>query len=89
MLRKRKSCEENPYTINSRSVILLGSEKINDLVIGFNGHAEDIDIAISFASTFIHKELKIFAPPNTGLDNGKAFRFMIRYLDWKTLISID
>ncbi|OLS19311.1 MAG: hypothetical protein HeimC2_41840 [Candidatus Heimdallarchaeota archaeon LC_2] len=76
-----KRCEDSLYSINNRSVILIGHEKQNDLVVGFNGHADDIDTAISFASTFEHEELKLFAPPNTGLDNEKAFRFMIQYLD--------
>ena len=76
-----KRCEDSLYSINNRSVILIGREKENDLVAGFNGHEDDIKIAISFASTFEHEELKIFAPPNTGLDDKKVFRFMIKYLN--------
>lgn len=76
-----KKLEDQLYAIKNRSVFLLGRENVDDLIIGFNGHTEDINIAISFASKFKHEFLKVFVPPNSGLDNTKAFRFMIKHIN--------
>lgn len=74
-----KYYQNNIYCIKNRTLITVkeSTERENDLILGFNGRFEDLDVALAFAASFNYQTIKLFTPPNIDLEEHHVFRLMI------------